>query len=125
ADGGYAPRLLLDHVEAEEHEWRDKTGRPGAAEPFAGALLHHRPRHRPEVLPVLDLVEPGLHVRMARRGEDRTGPQCARPELHASLEPADDPIPGKRRGGLLGDVAQAPVGQLAPPEEVFDLVVIE
>ena len=96
---------------------------PGADEPVGRLLLEHDRRDGAEVLAVLDLVEPGLHLGVDRRGEDRARPQRPRAELHPALEPADDLVLRQDVGGLAGDVVEPAIGELGPAEELLDLVV--
>ena len=117
AHGRDAVGLLGPHVVDEQHERRDA----GADEPVGRLLLQDDRRDRPEVLAVLDLVEPGLHLGVDRRGEDRARPERPRAELHPALEPADDLVLREELGRLLGDVVQPAIRQLRPAEERLDL----
>ena len=81
---------------------------------------NHR-RDRPKILTILDLVEPGLHVGVDRRGQDRSCPERPGTELHAPLEPAEDAPRGEHRGGLLRNIIQPAKGQLRPGQKRLDL----
>ena len=60
-------------------------------EPLARLVGEHAGREGAEALPELDLhVQGVVHLRVAGVGEDAAAAEGARPELHPSLEPADD-----------------------------------
>src|SRR5215212_9178150 len=90
-NGRDAIRHLIAHVVDEEHVW----GVTVRDEPLRGLFGEDYRRHRAEILPVLDLVEPGLHVGVDGRGQDRSRPEGPGAELHAPLEPAEDAAGGQ------------------------------
>ena len=118
-DRGDPVGLLRPDVVNEEHERRD----PGIDEPVGRLLFKHDGGDRTEVFSVLDVVEPGLHLRVDWRGEDGPRPQRARSKFHPALEPADDLVPYQQGRDLGGDIGHPPVGKLGPAEKCLDLVI--
>src|SRR5690242_13252729 len=68
----------------EEHERRLAR----VDKPRIGLLLQDDRRDWAKILAILDLIETRLHLGMEWRGQNRTGAERARAELHPSLEPA-------------------------------------
>jgi len=89
--------LLRTYIEDEQHEWRAAR----VDEPLVRLVLEHHGRHRAKVLAILELVQPRLHVGRDGGGENRPGPERARTEFHAPLEPADHLTVGKKVRVLL------------------------
>ena len=72
----------------------------GESQSISNQSLHPLPQHArregPEALAELDLdVHLRLHARAARVAEDAARSECARPEFHPAVEPADDLLVGK------------------------------
>jgi hypothetical protein len=97
-------------------------------EPLAQVLAQHARRERTEALAILDLqIEHRLHARRARIAEDAAGTERARTELHAALEPADDPLRREQASSTLEQLVarQALVDRAQAAQRRLDGVVVE
>jgi hypothetical protein len=53
---------------------------------------------------MLDPVHPVADFHLVWHGQDRSLPECAWPDLHPALEPADDCSAGEQVSDIVGDI---------------------
>src|SRR6266849_6771775 len=77
--------LFVTHLRRENHEWGIVSGFEVLRR---GLLLEGGSEGAPPLTEFYRVVHLGIHFRVARIGNNRAATECARPELHSSLEPA-------------------------------------
>jgi hypothetical protein len=103
----------------EEHE---RAGHRSAAEDLGGALLEDHGRHRPELLPALDVVEPLEVLGVDGVGDQGPAAQGAGAELAAAVEPRHHPVVRKDVGDLAGEVLGRREGHLRGAQPLRELL---
>jgi hypothetical protein len=75
--------------------------------PLRGVFFEYNRCNGPEIFPVFDIIQPGLHVGMDGRGENRPASQRARAKFHPALVPGNNLVFGQNCSGFFGNVGQS------------------